>query len=53
MTNAEKFEEVFGFEPSKCKCPAEVCTNCPVNPCRNSSLVIIDWWNSEYKESAK
>lgn len=30
MTNAEKFEEVFGFKPNIDKCPAEDCEDCPV-----------------------
>ena len=50
MTNIEKFEEVFGFVPSRnvtreCVIPNKICeeiddcAGCPFN----------EWWNREYK----
>lgn len=52
MTNAEKFEEVFGAEPSTAHCPilwSKDCGRCKGfegnSPCCDS-----DWWNSEYKK---
>lgn len=48
MTNAEKFEEVFGFPPhsnARCIAPKEICDEeegCKTCPFRN-------WWNKEYK----
>lgn len=57
MTNAEKFKEVFGFEPdpdvenefcifteTDCeKMGVQDCDDCPNN----------DWWDHEYKEPEK
>lgn len=60
MTNAEKYEEVFGFPPDTGNCPAEDCPICPCadlkhnnghNYCVNSSTH--DWWNEEYKGGAE
>ena len=52
MTNAEKFKEIFGFEPSKCSCPVISLVNCW--NCkgfhRDTNCIESDWWNSEYKE---
>ena len=46
MTNAQKYEEVFGFPPDKFSCPMEECDKCPCNyNCDSYS-----WWDSEYKE---
>lgn len=51
MTNAQKYEEVFGFPPDKSACPTKECGKCPVtvkgylSPC-----AIGPWWNDEYKE---
>ena len=52
MTNAEKFKEVFGFDPSKTKCPVFAivdCWNCKGFH-RETNCIESDWWNSEYKE---
>jgi hypothetical protein len=51
MTNAEKYQEVFGFPPDKGSCPAEDCHVCPINNCsedfgRESTF---EWWDEEYK----
>lgn len=58
MTNEEKFKEVFGFEPHyDSECLANDCLYCPCldmpsnkmcGGCKNN---IVEWWNSEYKES--
>ena len=54
-TNAEKYEEVFGFPPRTDKCPSEFCCKCPLKfygikrECH--TIRIREWWNSEYKES--
>ena len=29
MTNAEKYEEVFGIVPEICNCPTHRCEECP------------------------
>ena len=53
MTNAEKFKEVFGFEPFTI-CPSLLCSECPLedkDKCGKTNIA--SWWNSEYKESAK
>lgn len=53
MTNAEKFEEVFGAKPTTVHCPIlyrEDCKNC--KGFGNSlNCFESDWWNSEYKEN--
>lgn len=44
MTNAEKFKEIFGFEPDKkaCVAPEKICDQyCP-------DCVFNDWWDHEY-----
>ena len=50
MTNAEKYKEVFGFEPDFNSCMADECYICPLrkNGCISTGTVV--WWNSEYKE---
>ena len=54
MTNAQKYEEGFGFPPDKVGCPTKTCDECPVkgknllSPCDTK-----EWWNSEYKEPNK
>ena len=57
MTNAEKYKEVFGFEPSYTDCIADKCDECPLGRLRNCIDYLscvdefkVDWWNSEYKE---
>ena len=49
MTNAQKYEEVFGLPVDKTMCPTLDCEKCPVtvNGCNNTD----SWWDSEYKES--
>ena len=50
MTNAEKFKEVFGFEPEiplECLFPKEVC-KVASNNCYNCPF--LDWWHREYLE---
>lgn len=51
MTNAQKYEEVFGFPPDKVGCPTKTCDECPVNG-KNllSPCACEKWWNSKYKE---
>ena len=52
MTNAEKYQEVFGFPPDKGNCPAESCEVCPEMYTRNGSFTCRpNWWNEEYKEN--
>ena len=48
MTNAEKYEEVFGITPDKNGCPTEECDACPAYG--KSCFGIVGWWNEEYKE---
>lgn len=54
MTNAEKYQEVFGFPPDKGNCPTECCTFYPVNCSadfgRESTF---EWWDEEYKGGAE
>lgn len=53
MTNAEKYEKVFGLEPNPTLCPSNYCCDCPITPdvCKHKSdkTAIRKWWNSEYK----
>lgn len=47
MTNAQKYAEVFGFDPDTSQCPANDCEDCPcvmIASCR-----VQTWWNSQYK----
>lgn len=53
MTNAEKYQEVFGFPPDKGNCPAEECKVCPVGCIGTKCLFGCDWWNEEYKGGAE
>lgn len=48
MTNAEKYEEVFGFPPDKENCPTECCTFCPGQV--ENFHCNCTWWDEEYKE---
>lgn len=47
MTNAQKYEEVFGFPPDK-PCPTILCQNCPLH--EKDDCRCEEWWDSEYKE---
>ena len=50
MTNAEKYQEVFGFPPDTANCPTEFCSVCPCDPCKtNGPAATFDWWAKEYK----
>jgi len=55
MTNAEKFEEVYGFKPTKLGCPVVHTLDCLNCKGYNSDFPLgcsdSDWWNSEYKEN--
>ena len=60
MTNAEKYEQVFGFPPnSVLECPTSDCKKCPLfNLHRKEDLCasneeLFNWWNSEYRESKR
>lgn len=46
MTNAEKFEEVFGFKPNKNLCYAPEDVECPTKDCDDCPY--ISWLNDEY-----
>ena len=49
MTNAEKYQEVFGFPPDKTTCPTECCEFCPANS--KEPICVCKWWDEEYKGS--
>ena len=50
MTNAEKYQEVFGIEPDTVACPTKQCFNCPnYDPNRTPFKCTETWWQSEYK----
>ena len=51
MTNAEKYKEVFGFEPEINSCPTHICEDCPLATHKYCSKSKPDWWNNEYKEN--
>ncbi len=51
MTNAEKYKEVFGFEPDIKSCPTDNCNVCPLANQKYCTENKSDWWNSEYKEN--
>ena len=52
MTNAEKFEKVFGFEPNWSGCITSKCSNCPLSEttvighCKSEDL-----WSSDFTEN--
>ena len=50
MTNAEKYEETFGFKPDVCSCPTYSCRVCPERVLCDDPRISYDWWNSEYVE---
>ena len=47
MTNAEKYKEVFGFEPDTNRCPTTNCQDCPAEV--EQCICTCAWWDSEYK----
>ena len=47
MTNAEKYQEVFGFPPDKNNCPTINCESCPAN--NKEPICVCKWWDEEYK----
>lgn len=49
MTNAEKYNEIFGFPPDKGNCPTESCEFCPGHT--GEPLCGFKWWYEEYKEN--
>ena len=52
MTNAEKYKEIFGFEPDKGSCPTRLCKRCPLSPDSKSPCPAgypYHWWELEYK----
>lgn len=54
MTNAEKYKEVFGFEPDMKSCPTYKCLECPcceVIGCKHvCGKDTRAWWQDDYKE---
>ena len=53
MTNAEKYKEVFGFEPDMKSCPTYLCFDCPLceeigckRVCGSNTRM---WWMDDYK----
>ena len=48
-TNAQKYEEIFGFPPDEDMCPTKDCKKCPVDN-YHDMYCINEWWDSEYKE---
>ena len=57
MTNAEKYEEVFGFPPLIGECPTIDCKKCPLRNLHKGEWYCStledkhNWWQSEYKEN--
>lgn len=53
MTNAEKYKEVFGYEPEMKSCPTHVCIECPccvrVNGKDICNMETRMWWMDDYK----
>jgi hypothetical protein len=56
MTNAEKYEEVFGFKADPSVCPTTTCDVCPCSTKDSNGNISCEaagtysWWSSEYKE---
>ncbi len=48
MTNAEKYNEIFGFPPDTSNCPTESCKICPGNT--GEPLCGCKWWGEEYNK---
>lgn len=57
MTNAEKYQEVFGMKPDTGNCPTSNCNFCPCASIDDEGCIscigisVSDFWNSEYKEN--
>ena len=52
MTNAQVFEQVFGYPPSpnaRCVAPKEICDD--YDTCRGCPFA--DWWNKKYEQQMK
>ena len=51
MTNAEKFKEVFGFEPlfDSCIAPVKVCEHHSDSHFSCEDCTFDKWWSKEYK----
>ena len=47
MTNAEKYEDVFGVKPDTNSYPTETCKDCPGYD-ESQPLCNSKWWNEEY-----
>ena len=52
MTNAEKYNEVFGFFPDITSCPTNSCNICPGKVDDNLNCTCT-WWDEEYKGDKK
>lgn len=58
MTNAEKFENIFGFKPdtefSIFDCPEDYAgSQCPYYEELDGGCHCEEWWNEEYKPNAR
>ena len=51
ITNAEKYKEVFGFEPEKTMCPTPDCEKCPNRKYGFSCRGELKWWDISFTES--
>ena len=49
MTNAEKYEEVFGMEVNQMSCPTKYCEDCPLHTPMDVCKPFNEFWDSEYK----
>lgn len=56
MTNAEKYEQIFGFPADISNCPTSDCWKCPCAHFDNAHCVrctgsdVDEWWKAEFKE---
>ena len=48
MTNAQKYEEIFGFPPDVDMCPTIKCEDCPLHEINYCNCG--EWWDYEHKE---
>ena len=53
MTNAEKYEEVFGMKVDKDMCPTKECATCPLKKEGWRCATTENWWDEEYKGGAE